>query len=95
MSVRRLLMKFMFTRLIPNLLIFLCIFMQSFPAAAAPVKRKVLVLYVSDGASPARDNFFMEGFALPLNYLGFMYQLKNFDDFDYPDSKEMEKYGQS
>ncbi|WP_245577129.1 polysaccharide deacetylase family protein [Maridesulfovibrio zosterae] len=82
----------MFTRLIPNLLIFLFITVLAFPAAAAPVKRKVLVLYVSDGAFPARENFFMEGFALPLNYLGFMYQLIDFNDFDYPDSTEMEKY---
>ncbi|WP_034624367.1 polysaccharide deacetylase family protein [Maridesulfovibrio hydrothermalis] len=87
-------MKFTFITVISSLLV---LFISSFtllPVAQAElVKRKVLVFFNSGEGQSVRENHFMEGFAMPLNYLGFLYDVRDVVGFSYPDEKQMEPYG--
>lgn len=94
MSVPRILIKFMSKRLLTSLSILLLSFFIALPQVYAdPVKRKVLVLFDSVGGLSVRENHFMEGFAMPLNYLGFLYDVKDINDFSYPNPEGMKQYG--
>ncbi|NDV22098.1 polysaccharide deacetylase [Desulfovibrio sp. JC022] len=62
-------------------------------AFAEPVKRKVLVLYNSAEGRSARGNSFVEGFAAPLNYLGFLYEVRDVAVRPLPSDKRMSEYG--
>lgn len=59
---------------------------------AAPLKRKVLVFYNSVEERDARSNLFLEGFAMPLNYFGILYEIRDVNKRPLPDEKEMEQY---
>ncbi|OEU67466.1 MAG: polysaccharide deacetylase [Desulfovibrio sp. S3730MH75] len=68
------------------LLLVSCVVPSSY---AEPIKRKVLVLYNSAEERTVRDNNFMEGFAMPLNYLGFLYEVRDVNLRPLLSDKEM------
>lgn len=94
MSVLRHLMKYLTIRTACSLLILLAILCTVFPAEvnAQPVKRKILVLYNSAEEVTEVGNLFVEGFAMPLNYLGFLYDIRDVAKRPLPGKKEMDKY---
>ncbi|NDV26819.1 DUF2194 domain-containing protein [Desulfovibrio sp. JC010] len=59
---------------------------------AEQVKRKVLVLYNSAEGRSARGNSFVEGFAAPLNYLGFLYEVRDVTLRPLPSDEKMSEY---
>ncbi len=59
---------------------------------AVPIKRKVLVLYNSAEERTARTSLFMEGFAMPLNYFGFLYEVRDVNLRPLPSDKEMSEF---
>ncbi|WP_031485141.1 polysaccharide deacetylase family protein [Maridesulfovibrio frigidus] len=59
---------------------------------AEPIKRKVLVLYNSAEERTARTSLFMEGFAMPLNYFGFLYEVRDVNLRPLPSNKEMSAF---
>ncbi len=61
-------------------------------AFADPVKRKILVLFNSAEDRSVRANLFMEGFAMPLNYLGYLYEVRDVAVRPLPDKGEMDKF---
>ncbi len=72
---------------------FLIVFLGLSSAYAEPVKRKVLVLYNSEEGRSARGNSFVEGFAAPLNYLGFLYEMRDVAERPLPPDSVMKEYG--
>jgi len=62
-------------------------------AHAAEVKRKVLVLYNGAESRTVVNNSFVEGFASPLNYLGFLYEVRDVSQRPLPSDKKMAEYG--
>ena len=62
-------------------------------AHAGQVKRKVLVLYNSDQNRSAVNNNFIEGFATPLTYLGFKYEIRDVVPRPLPSDEEMADFG--
>ena len=81
-------------RLVNRLVIAFLIVLFALPCAyAEPVKRKVLVLYNSAEGRSARGNSFVEGFAAPLNYLGFLYEVRDVALRPLPSGKDMDEYG--
>ncbi|WP_320005762.1 DUF2194 domain-containing protein [Maridesulfovibrio sp.] len=75
----------------PNRLIFalLLILFGMTCAHAGQVKRKILVLYNSDQNRSAVNNSFIEGFATPLTYLGFKYEMRDVVPRPLPSDAEM------
>ncbi|WP_419783982.1 polysaccharide deacetylase [Maridesulfovibrio sp.] len=73
-------------RLIIALLI---VFLGLTCAHAGQFKRKVLVLYNSAEERSAVDNSFIEGFAAPLTYLGFKYEIRDVVQRPLPSDEEM------
>ncbi|TIH12909.1 polysaccharide deacetylase [Marinifilum sp. JC120] len=71
---------------------FLIVFFSLSCAYAEPVKRKVLVLYNGAEKRTAVDNSFIEGFAAPLNYLGFLYEVRDVAVRPLPSDKKMDEY---
>ncbi len=61
-------------------------------AHAVQVKRTVLVLYNSGEQYTAVNNSFIEGFAAPLNYLGFLYKMRDVAVRPLPSDEEMSEY---
>ncbi|WP_320169593.1 polysaccharide deacetylase [Maridesulfovibrio sp.] len=78
-----------------SLLILLAVICAALPASAGPdpVKRKVLVLYDSSDERTAQENLFVEGFAMPLNYLGLLYEIRDVAKRPLPGKGEMEQFG--
>ena len=80
-------------RLLLSFIIFILSFAAAVPVSyAAQLKRKVLVLYNSAEKQDATANLFVEGFAMPLNYLGILYDTRDVNKRPLPDAKEMEQY---
>ncbi|WP_432736739.1 polysaccharide deacetylase family protein [Maridesulfovibrio sp. FT414] len=81
-------------RIIVSLLLTVSVFFAAVPVrvAAEPLKRKVLVLYNSAEERTKRANLFVEGFAMPLNYLGYLYEIRDVAERPLPGKQEMEKY---
>ncbi|WP_319778975.1 polysaccharide deacetylase [Maridesulfovibrio sp.] len=71
---------------------FLLVFLVLTCAQAGQVKRKVLVLYNGAEQRTAVDNSFIEGFAAPLNYLGFMYEMRDVSLRPLPSDEAMKEY---
>ncbi|ACS80743.1 polysaccharide deacetylase family protein [Maridesulfovibrio salexigens] len=71
---------------------FLIVILTLSCAYAEPVKRKVLVLYNGAEDRTAVGNSFIEGFAAPLNYLGFLYEVRDVAQRPLPSDKVMEEY---
>lgn len=93
MSVPRILIKFMSMRLLTSLSILLLSFFIALPQVYAdPVKRKIIVLFNSAEERSVRANLFMEGFAMPLNYLGYLYEVRDVAVRPLPDKEEMDKF---
>lgn len=81
-------------RLVNRLIVALLIVLFGLSSAyAEPVKRKVLVLYNSEEGRSARGNSFVEGFAAPLNYLGFLYEVRDVAERPLPSDSVMREYG--
>ncbi|WP_320174881.1 DUF2194 domain-containing protein [Maridesulfovibrio sp.] len=79
--------------LVNRLVVAFLIVILALPCAyAEPVKRKVLVLYNGAEDRTAVDNNFIEGFAAPLNYLGFLYEVRDVSQRPLPSDKDMEEY---
>lgn len=93
MSALRHLIRFLSIPAVVSLLL-LAVFSLSMAheVCAAPVKRRILVLYNSAEDRTATQNLFMEGFAMPLNYLGFLYEVRDVAERPLPDSSEMSRY---
>lgn len=80
-------------RLLLSFLLLLLSFSVAVPvSSAAQLKRKVLVLYNSAEKQNAQGNLFVEGFAMPLNYLGILYEMRDVNKRPLPDAKQMEQY---
>ncbi|SMF09163.1 hypothetical protein SAMN06295933_1670 [Desulfovibrio gilichinskyi] len=79
-------------RLLLSFIIFILSFSTAVPMSyGAQLKRKVMVLYNSAEKQNAQGNLFVEGFAMPLNYLGILYEVRDVNKRPLPDAKQMEQ----
>lgn len=95
MSAHRSLTKSSFMQIVCKLLLIIAFLfgIMPFDASATEVKRKVLVLFDSSTGQTVRENHFVEGFAMPLNYLGFLYEIHDINGFSYPEGPDMDRFG--
>lgn len=76
-------------------LLFVAVFftmMAAKPVYSQPVKNDVLVLYNSEEGRSFVGNMFMEGLAMPCNYYGLRYELRDVSVRPLPSDTEMQRY---